>query len=146
MTAKRVIKASGKRDRNKDTRPSVPTPTEAILESISDGVFTVGLDWRVTSFNRAAEEITGVPRSEAIGRRCSEVFRSSMCGADCALQQTLKTNKPIIGKSGFIIDAEGERTPISVSTAVLRETDGRVIGGEETFRDLSELEALRREL
>jgi PAS domain S-box-containing protein len=146
MTAKRVIKASGKRDRNKDTRPSVPTPTEAILESISDGVFTVGLDWRVTSFNRAAEEITGVPRSEAIGRRCSEVFRSSMCGADCALQQTLKTNKPIIGKSGFIIDAEGERTPISVSTAVLRETDGRVIGGAETFRDLSELEALRREL
>jgi PAS domain S-box-containing protein len=146
MTAKRVIKASGKRDRNKDTRPSVPTPTEAILESISDGVFTVGLDWRVTSFNRAAEEITGVPRSEAIGRRCSEVFRSSMCGADCALQQTLKTNKPIIGKSGFIIDAKGERTPISVSTAVLRETDGRVIGGAETFRDLSELEALRREL
>ncbi len=146
MTAKRVIKASGKLDRNKDTRPRVPTPTEAILESISDGVFTVGLDWRVTSFNRAAEEITGVPRSEAIGRRCSEVFRSSMCGADCALQQTLKTNKPIIGKSGFIIDAKGERTPISVSTAVLRETDGRVIGGAETFRDLSELEALRREL
>ena len=53
------------------------TPTEAILESISDGVFTVDSEWRVTSFNRAAEEITGVPRREAIGRRCSEVFRSS---------------------------------------------------------------------
>jgi PAS domain S-box-containing protein len=122
------------------------TPTEPILESISDGVFTVDTEWHIASFNRAAEEITGVSRAEAIGRRCSEVFRSSMCGADCALQQTLKTGKPIIGKSGYIINADGTRIPISVSTAVLKDAEGRVIGGAETFRDLSEVEALRREL
>ena len=87
-----------------------------------------------------------MPRVEAIGRRCSEVFRSSMCGADCPLQQTLKTGKPIICKSGYIIDADGNRIPVSVSTAVLRDVEGRVIGGAETFRDLSEVEALRREL
>ena len=132
--------------RKRNSRPTVPTPTEAILESISDGVFTVDLDWHVTAFNRAAEEITGVPREEAMGRRCSEVFRSSMCGADCALQQTLKTGKPIIGKSGYIIDADGNRSPISVSTAVLKDAEGHVIGGAETFRDLSEIEDLRREL
>ncbi len=122
------------------------TATETILDSISDGVFTVDLDWRITSFNRAAEEITGVARSEAIGRRCSEVFRSSMCGADCGLQQTLKTGRPIIGKSGYIINVEGNRIPISISTAVLRDHGKRVIGGAETFRDLSEVDALRREL
>ena len=122
------------------------TPTDAILDSISDGVFTVDLEWRVTSFNRAAEEITGVSRREAIGRRCAEVFRSSMCGAACALQQTLRTGKPIIGKSGYIIDAHGNRIPISISTAVLRNSSGQVIGGAETFRDLSEVEALRQEL
>ncbi|MFA7172081.1 MAG: sigma 54-interacting transcriptional regulator [Kiritimatiellia bacterium] len=120
--------------------------TEAILESISDGVFTVDEHWRVTSFNRAAEEITGVPREEAIGQRCAEVFRSSMCGTECALQQTLKTGRPIIGKSGYIINAEGDRIPISISTAVLKDADGVVIGGAETFRDLSEIDALRREL
>ena len=53
----------------------IEASTEAILESISDGVFTVDLEWRVTSFNRAAEIITGIPRSEAIGRLCSEVFK-----------------------------------------------------------------------
>jgi len=74
------------------------------------------------------------------------VFRSSMCGAACALQQTLKTGKPIIGESGYIIDSHGNRIPISISTAVLRGGDGRVIGGAETFRDLSEVEALRQEL
>ena len=122
------------------------TPTETILESISDGVFTVDLDWRITSFNRAAEEITGISRREAVGRLCSEVLRSSMCEAECALRRTLKTGKPVIGRSGFIIDADGTRIPISVSTAVLRDGEGRVIGGAETFRDLSEVEALRREL
>ncbi|MBK7701800.1 MAG: sigma 54-interacting transcriptional regulator [bacterium] len=133
--------------RRRDSRsPTVPTPTEAILESISEGVFTVDQEWIVTSFNRAAEEITKVPRRDAIGRRCSEVFRSNMCGADCALQQTLLSGKPIVGKAGYIIDSNGRRIPISLSTAVLRDADGRVIGGAETFRDLSEVEELRQEL
>ncbi|RII28010.1 MAG: Fis family transcriptional regulator [Geobacter sp.] len=121
-------------------------PTKAILESISDGVFTVDLNWRITSFNRAAEEITGIPRNVASGRLCSEVFKSSMCEADCALKRTLKNRKPVINKSGYIIDAEGSRIPVSVSTAVLRDENGKVIGGAETFRDLSEIAALRKEL
>ena len=120
--------------------------TGAILESISDGVFTVDLHWKITSFNRAAEEITGIPRREALGRLCSEVFKSSMCEAECALKGTLRSGKPIINKSGYIIDAEGDRIPVSVSTAVLRDGTGTVIGGAETFRDLSEIAALRKEL
>jgi len=125
---------------------STLTPTEVILESISDGVFTVDTQWLVTSFNRAAEEITGVERSDAIGRRCSEVFRSSLCGADCALAQTFATRKPIIGISAYIVDSEGNRIPISISTALLHDAEGRVTGGAETFRDLSEVETLRQEL
>ncbi|MBK8596476.1 MAG: sigma 54-interacting transcriptional regulator [Holophagales bacterium] len=123
-----------------------PATTDAILESISDGVFTVDAEWRITSFNRAAEKITGVSRKEAIGRRCAEVFRSSMCGPSCALQRTLKTGRPIIGKSGYIVVADGTRVPVSISTAVLRDTRGNVTGGAETFRDLSDVEALREEL
>ena len=119
---------------------------EAILESISDGVFTVDPEWRVSSFNRAAEEITGVSRQEAIGKRCCEVFRASMCEAECALRKTLQTGRPIIGRIGFIIRADGKRVPVSVSTAVLRNARGQLVGGAETFRDLSELEALRQEL
>ncbi|HPX61965.1 MAG TPA: sigma 54-interacting transcriptional regulator [Deltaproteobacteria bacterium] len=129
-----------------DLKPDNCVMTSAILESISDGVFTVGQDWRITSFNRAAEEITGIPRKEAIGRLCSEVFKSSMCEAECALRNTLKNGRPIINKSGYIINAEGARIPVSVSTAVLRSPDGTVFGGAETFRDLSEVVALRREL
>ena len=120
--------------------------TEAILESISDGVFTVDNEWRITSINRSAQEITGISREEAVGRLCSEVFRSSLCGVECPLRQTLSSGKPLIGVSAFFISPEGERIPISISTAVLKDTDGRVIGGVESFRDLSEVVALYAEL
>lgn len=120
--------------------------TDAILESISDAVFTVDHQWRIVSFNRAAEEITGICREEAIGRLCSEVFRSSLCETACALKQTMKTGRPVIGRSGYIHDCNGNRVPISLSTAVLRDGDGRIVGGAESFRDLSEVETLRHEL
>ncbi len=119
---------------------------DSILESISDGVFTVDLHWRITYFNRAAEEITGISRKEALGKICSDVFRSNMCETECALRETLKTRRPIIGRTGYIIDSEGNKVPISISTAVLRDKQGNIIGGAETFRDLSELEHLRTEL
>jgi len=132
--------------KRKKQAPVAATSTLAIIESISDGVFTIDADGRVTAFNPAAERITGVRRQEALGRRCDEVFRSSLCGDACPLRQTLKSGRPIIGRAAYIINANGERIPISVSTAVLRDAAGRVIGGAETFRDLSELDALRQEL
>ncbi len=134
------------KEKKQTPKPIKPTANDAILESISDGVFTVDGDWRVSSFNRAAEKITGVPRDEAIGRRCSEVFRSSLCGTECALQKTLKNGRPTIGKSAYIINADGDRIPISISTAVLKDAQGKVIGGAEVFRDLTEIDALRQEL
>ena len=123
------------------------TTTDAILESISDGVFTVDHEsWRITSFNRAAEEITGISKEDALGKLCSEVFRSSLCEENCPLRATLKSKKPIINKSCYIVNNDGKRIPISISTAVLSTENGDVIGGVETFRDLTELVSLRQEL
>jgi PAS domain S-box-containing protein len=124
----------------------VVDPTKAILESISDGVFTVDSNWKITSFNRAAEEITGISREEAIGRECSEVFRSSMCETACALRESMASGKPVLCRSGYIVDSDGERIPVSVSTAVLRDENGVVLGGAETFRDLSEIQNLQNQL
>jgi len=133
--------------KNATNSPKEPeASTRSVLESISDGVFTVDENWRIAYFNRAAERITGISREEAVGRPCYEVFSSSMCESDCALEQTLDTGEPIINKSCFIIDSEGNRVPISVSTAVLWDAEGEIVGGAETFRDLSEVEQLRREL
>ena len=120
--------------------------TEIILESISDGVFTVDNEWRITSFNRAAEMITGIPREEAVGKFCQEIFRSNMCERDCALRRTMKIGRSFIDSSTSIITKEGRHIPVVVSTSLLKDTDGKVLGGVETFRDMSLVEELRKEL
>jgi len=120
--------------------------TYIILDSIADGVFTIDLDWRITSFNRAAELITGISTEEAIGRHCWEVFRASICEKQCSLRQTMETGTPILNQPIFIVNSEGNRVPVSISTAMLRDEEDRIIGGVETFRDLSLLEELKKEI
>jgi PAS domain S-box-containing protein len=117
-----------------------------ILDSISEGVFTVDLDRRITAFNRAAERITGIDRDEAMGRHCWDVLRASVCETDCPLVQTFESKEPVVDKTLYIINSEGDRVPVSISTALLEDADGEVCGGVEIFRDVSEVEALREEL
>ena len=126
--------------------PLTEDTTKVILESISDGVFTIDYNWEITSFNRAAEEITGISRKDAIGRHCWEVFRSNMCEKDCALKKTMEEGRPFISSSGYIINMEKQKIPITVSTSLLIDKAGDVIGGIETFRDHSLVEQLRKEL
>ncbi len=117
-----------------------------ILDSINEGVFTVDLNWQITAFNRAAEKITRISRMEAIGSRCSDVFRSNICEKNCALRQTMTTGKPVVNTTAYIINQEGKRIPIRISTALLKDSQGKIIGGVETFQDLTQVEQLQKEL
>ncbi len=119
---------------------------ETILDSIADGVFTVDLDKNITSFNRAAETITGIPRRQAVGQKCFDVFHANICQGFCALEKSIKTGKAIIDLPINILSSSGNTIPVSVSTAVLKDAGGRIAGGVETFRDLSALEEIRKEL
>jgi len=124
----------------------IKNQTQIILDSIADGVFTVDADLKITSFNRAAEKITGVKKEEAVGSHCWEVFRASVCESQCSLKQTMDTGKPIVNQSIFIVNRKGERISVSISTALLKDEDESIIGGVETFRDISVVEELRKEL
>ncbi|MBU0517803.1 sigma 54-interacting transcriptional regulator [bacterium] len=119
---------------------------KVILSSIADGVFTVNKERVVTSFNPAAERITGVPSTKAVGKKCYEVFHSNICEDNCLLERTLLTGEESIYIPVRILNSSGRRIPISISTAVLRDDDGEVLGAVETFRDLSAIEVLRKEL
>jgi PAS domain S-box-containing protein len=124
----------------------VDTSGDPILDSINEGVFTVDPEWRITAFNRAAERITGVRRQDAVGRPCCDVFRASICEQACALKRTLATGKPTVNTTAHITSAAGERIPVRISTALLKDAAGAVTGGVETFQDLSHVEQLRKEL
>jgi PAS domain S-box-containing protein len=120
--------------------------TQIILDSIADGVFTVDADLNITSFNHSAETITGINKEEAIGRHCWEVFRASICEKRCSLKHTMSTGRPVVNQAIYIVNLRGDQIPVSISTALLKDEHGKVIGGVETFRDLSVVAELRKEL
>jgi PAS domain S-box-containing protein len=113
---------------------------------VSEGVLSVDESWRISSFNRAAEQILGVPRAEALGRPCHDVFRTDICDDACPLRYTIETGLPINNHPVHVSDAKGRWIPVSISTALLRDRRGKVIGAVETFRDLSVEESLRKEI
>ncbi len=120
--------------------------SDSILESIADGAFSVDHDWRITFFNKSAEEITGIHRSDAIGRKCYEVFKADICMSSCALKQSIETGRDVTNLKVNIQDIEGDKIPIMVTTSVLRNENFEVIGGVETFRDISAIEKLRQNI
>ena len=117
-----------------------------ILDNIADGVFTVDTNWRVTSFNKAAERITGLPREVAIGKPCSEVFHASICGDSCAIAHSISTGKPETNRCITICNVDGARVPVSICAAPMYDNNGNLIGGVETFRDLRVVKALQRKI
>jgi len=120
--------------------------TDVIFDSIADGVFTIDENWRITSFNKAAEQITGILRENAIGQTCKDVLRANVCETDCALRYTMNTGKPVINKPVHIVDSQGSRKAITISTALLKDEKGKTIGGVETFRDMTVVEELRKQV
>jgi PAS domain S-box-containing protein len=117
---------------------------EAVVHSISDGVMTVDRGWRITCFNRAAEEITGYRRSDVLGHFCYEILRTDLCRDACPLRHTLETGTPVAGLVVLVTESTGGKVPVSISTALFRDKEGRLVGGVETFRDLRQIEALRK--
>ena len=117
-----------------------------IFESIDEGVFTTDPSCKITGFNRAAEQITGFSREEAIGKYCFDIFRSDICHSTCALRNTLQDGKPVRNVRATIISKAGDELPVSLSTEVLRAENGNAIGAVEFFRDLSEVENLQEQL
>lgn len=117
-----------------------------VLDVLDQGVFTVDGNGVITSFNRAAERITGYQASEVIGLRCSEVFKTNLCDQVCPLRLSISSRKPLRNREVYIRARDGRAVPISVSTAPLQSRSGRLLGGVEVFKDLSQIMDLKRRL
>ncbi len=114
----------------------------AIVSSIADGVFTIDQSWRITSFNRAAQEITGFTEEEVKGRFCRDIFRTNKCKEGCPLALTLEKNQQIFRYELEILDKKNHRHTISVNTSVLKDLYDHPIGGIVSFHDISTLKQL----
>lgn len=117
-----------------------------ILNRIPDGLFTTDEQWRITFFNPAAEKITGFSAYDAIGMYCKDVFKNSICEMDCALKRAIANGSDIHNREYEITNIDGKRIPIMCSTSAFRDSFGRIIGGIEIFKDITERKRLQEEI
>ena len=124
--------------------PLNPENLVGVLRSLNMAVYITDLDRRIVLWNRKAEEITGYKADDIVGSACHDNILNHvdkhghpLCTTNrCPLYRAMHLNKesqePIIV---YAKTREGRRIPVSVSTAPLRDAEGRVIGGVETFRE-----------
>jgi PAS domain S-box-containing protein len=121
-------------------------PCFVLLENLSECIFTIDLKKKINSFNHAAETITGFKRHNAVGQYCFDIFRTNICADNCIMDQSMAKGVPQQDIPAFIINKTGDKIPISISTSFLRDDENNIIGLFGIFRDLSELEKLRRQI
>ena len=119
---------------------------DAIFNSNIEGTFTIDNEWNVTSFNTSAEKITGYKKTEAVGKKCWDIFNSSLCRNGCHMEQTMQKGKPMIGNELEILNKSGKNIPIRVNSGILSNNKKESIGAVETFIDISEIRNLSAHL
>ncbi len=117
-----------------------------ILNRIPDGLFTTDHEWRITYFNPAAEKITGFSAYDAVGMYCKDVFKNSICESDCALKRAVSEGRDVHNREYEIRNIEGKKIPIICSTSAFCDPSGRITGGLEIFKDITEHKRLQKEI
>lgn len=109
--------------------------SEVVLDSLNEGVVTIGLDKRIKYLNRAAEQLLGYTLKEARNMPCAAVVDCTACRNNCLLDQLLSTGRPITHYESILENRHGQAVTISTNATLLRGPGGRVIGGVEVIRD-----------
>jgi PAS domain S-box-containing protein len=120
--------------------------SQALVNSIADGIYTVDLDMRLTSFSHGSSHITGYSEEEVLGKKCHEIFKTSVCDTDCPLKWTLKKQQPVHNCSATIINRQGENIPAFISSDLMRDLNNEICGCIGIIRDRSEIEDLKAKI
>jgi two-component system, NtrC family, response regulator HydG len=119
---------------------------EAILNSITEGVMALDRDWKIFSWNLAAERITGFHLEEVLGKECTKIFRTSLCRENCPVDKALSCGHPYHDVAVAIRNKNNQIVHLLVNATPLYDADGIIIGGLETFRDVSQSRWMQEEL
>jgi PAS domain S-box-containing protein len=119
---------------------------ETILQSMTDCVFAVDSDFRITVFNRACEEFTGISADDATGRFCYDLFSSMECETRCRLWEPSDGIPADICWQTHVTDGTGRSVPIMACGAPLCDAGGNVTGHVGVLRDVTELVKVTDEL
>lgn len=113
---------------------------ERVLDNLSEGIMAHDMDRRIFAFNSEAERITGLSRSDVIGKDCHEIMGGPFCGENCSFCNgrdsfgsfPKKYYVNLSAKSGEVIRLEMTVTPMT-------DENSEVVGVLGSFRDITEI-------
>lgn len=117
-----------------------------ILNNLPEGLFTMDIDGKITYFNSAAEQMTGLSAFDAMGMQCSRVFNCPACETDCPLKSAARSEKEVYNREVSVAGPDGKKIPVICSFSRLKGPDGKVVGGVEVFIDISDRKHLENDL
>ncbi len=117
---------------------------ELLFNLVPSAVFTLDLERRIVKWNKKAEELTGYSAKEVIGQKCF-LFATSPCDEKCGLYSD-DIVKPVVKKECSIRRKDGSLRVISKNADLLRDKNGHVIGGIESFEDITQYKRVEEEL
>jgi two-component system phosphate regulon sensor histidine kinase PhoR len=115
-----------------------------IIQSLPDGIITVDGQLQVTDLNRAGEKLLKLSRQQALGKYCGEVLQSSLCGKECPLRIAMNSGE-IITREAILQSQRGQGIEVMLAAAALRDDQGHLLGGVESFRDIGLFKRLEHE-
>ena len=112
-----------------------------IIESINSGLLTVDKDNKITSFNRAAEEITGYEFYEVYGAKIDEVLPEIEKIKEDS-QKLSNYNNPSPRFEISFKRSDGKMLHLGFSKSILKDSEGSNQGEVYAFQDVTRLKEM----
>jgi diguanylate cyclase (GGDEF)-like protein/PAS domain S-box-containing protein len=114
-----------------------------VLDNADIGIYFVDRDRKIVYWNKGAERITGYSTSDVLNRRCADNILvhidedcNSLCTGGCPLACAVSDGS-VRSAEVYLHHKSGHRVPVAVTVTPIRDSEGKIIGAVETFRDIS---------
>ncbi|GER94392.1 hypothetical protein A45J_2153 [hot springs metagenome] len=116
-----------------------------IIDSANEGIYVTDVRRKFIIWNEASQRISGYSKEDVMGRYCfdnildhTDENGKNLCHDHCLLVKSMNDRKSYGPEVLYLKHRNGYKIPVEIMTGPIFDMEGNVIGGVETFRDITE--------
>lgn len=117
-----------------------------IFETAADGMRLVDTDFNVLRANETFSSLSGLTKSDIIGKKCYEVFSGPLCNTPACPMIRILDKEKCVESDVEKLRRDGTKVPCILTATPFRSPDGDLIGIVEDFRDISHRKKFEEQL
>ncbi len=118
----------------------------SVIDNVADAILTTDTEYRIATWNRAAEQIYGWTAAEVIGRHAREVLKTEVSPDEAAAWRAAVDSGAHWEGQVTQHHRDGKPIPIFSSVTGVRDSQGAQIGLVAVNRDATEMQRMQTEL